>query len=152
MEVRDTMSLSVSGEFEIEATPEQVMRALVDVERIPEWSAVHKEVIVESRFEDGRPRTVRMTLSVLGVSDTQLAEHKWIDDEQMSWVLVESDKQRSQEGEYRLTPTSRGTSVRVTMSVDPKIRLPQAVLRQGQKQAIRTIRKGLTKFVVDNYV
>jgi hypothetical protein len=38
------------------------------------------------------------------------------------------------------------------MSVDPKIRLPQAVLRQGQKQAIRTIRKGLTKFVVDNYV
>lgn len=102
------MALSVSGEFEIEASPEQVMAALVDVERIPEWSAVHKKVVVESRFDDGRPRTVRMTLAVLGVSDTQLAEHKWIGDEHMSWTLLESEKQKCQEGEYRLVPTPRG--------------------------------------------
>ncbi len=70
------MALSVSGEFEIEAPQEQVMAALADVERIPEWSVVHKKVVVESRFDDGRPRTVRMTLAVLGVADTQLAEHK----------------------------------------------------------------------------
>ncbi|RZK72962.1 MAG: cyclase, partial [Rhodococcus sp. (in: high G+C Gram-positive bacteria)] len=60
------MALSVSGEFEIEAPQEQVMAALADVERIPEWSVVHKKVVVESRFDDGRPRTVRMTLAVLG--------------------------------------------------------------------------------------
>lgn len=42
------MALSVSGEFEIEAPQEQVMAALADVERIPEWSVVHKKVVVES--------------------------------------------------------------------------------------------------------
>ncbi|KAF0959651.1 SRPBCC family protein [Rhodococcus sp. T7] len=146
------MALSVSGEFEIEASPEQVMAALVDVERIPEWSVVHKKVVVESRFDDGRPRTVRMTLAVLGVSDTQLAEHKWIDDEQMSWTLLESEKQKCQEGEYRLIPTSRGTSVQLTMAVEPKVWVPKSVLRQGQKQAVRLIRKGFTQFVLENYV
>jgi uncharacterized protein YndB with AHSA1/START domain len=144
------MALSVSGEFEIEAPPEQVMAALVEVERIPEWSAVHKKVVVESRFDDGRPRTVRMTLAVLGVSDVQLAEHKWIGDEHMSWTLLESEKQKCQEGEYRLTPTTRGTLVSLTMSVEPKVWVPKSVLRQGQKQAVRLIRKGFTKFVQEN--
>ncbi|AHK33062.1 hypothetical protein OPAG_00266 [Rhodococcus opacus PD630] len=146
------MALSVSGEFEIEAPQEQVMAALADVERIPEWSVVHKKVVVESRFDDGRPRTVRMTLAVLGVADTQLAEHKWLGDEQMSWTLLESEKQKCQEGEYRLTPTPRGTSVHLTMSVEPKVWVPKSVLRQGQKQAVRLIRKGFTKFVLENYV
>ncbi|EID74190.1 MULTISPECIES: SRPBCC family protein [Rhodococcus] len=146
------MALSVSGEFEIEAPQEQVMAALADVERIPEWSVVHKKVVVESRFDDGRPRTVRMTLAVLGVADTQLAEHKWLGDEQMSWTLLESEKQKCQEGEYRLTPTARGTSVHLTMSVEPKVWVPKSVLRQGQKQAVRLIRKGFTKFVLENYV
>jgi hypothetical protein len=38
------------------------------------------------------------------------------------------------------------------MSVEPKVWVPKSVLRQGQKQAVRLIRKGFTKFVLENYV
>lgn len=149
-EVGRHMTASVSDEFEIEATPEQVMRALTDIERIPEWSSSHKDVQVESRHDDGRPRVVRMTLALFGISDTQVIEHEWTE-ESTSWTLLESEMQHSQDGEYLLTRTERGTCVRVTMSTDPKIPVPGFMLRQGQKHAIKTIRKGLTEFVLRHY-
>ncbi|TWH15658.1 SRPBCC family protein [Rhodococcus rhodochrous] len=144
------MAASVSDRFDIEATPEQVMRALEDVERIPEWSSAHKSVEVLTRDDDGRPLRIRMTLSLLGFSDTQTIEHSWTESS-TSWTLVESSMQRSQDGEYALEPTERGTRVHVTMSLEPKVPVPGFVLKRGQKHAVEAVRKGLTEFVLSNY-
>lgn len=146
------MAVSVTEEFDIDATPEQVMAALVAVDRIPEWSSAHKSVDVESSYEDGRPRTVRMTLSILGISDTQVSEYEWDGDTSVRWTLVESEMQKAQDGEYVLTPSAKGTEVKVTMTVDPKIPLPGFLLKKGQKQAISIVRKGLTQFVAEHFV
>ncbi|BDB62258.1 MULTISPECIES: SRPBCC family protein [unclassified Rhodococcus (in: high G+C Gram-positive bacteria)] len=144
------MAASVSDRFDIDATPEQVMRALEDVERIPEWSSAHKSVEVLTRDDDGRPLRIRMTLSLLGFSDTQTIEHSWTESS-TSWTLVESSMQRSQDGEYALEPTERGTRVHVTMSLEPKVPVPGFVLKRGQKHAVEAVRKGLTEFVLSNY-
>lgn len=144
------MAVTVSDRFDIDAAPEQVMRALEDVERIPEWSSAHRSVEVLTRHDDGRPRRIRMTLSLFGFSDTQTIEHDWTE-HSTSWTLVESAMQRSQDGEYALAPSERGTRVHVTMSLDPKVPVPGFVLRRGQKHAIEAIRKGLTDFVTTRY-
>ncbi|MBX4169924.1 SRPBCC family protein [Rhodococcus sp. DMU2021] len=144
------MAASVSDRFDIDATPEQVMRALEDVERIPEWSSAHKSVEVLTRDADGRPQRVRMTLSLFGFSDTQTIEHDWTE-RSTSWTLVESAMQRSQDGEYALEQISRGTRVHVTMSLEPKVPVPGFVLKRGQKHAVEAVRKGLTEFVLSNY-
>ena len=144
------MAASVSDRFDIDATPEQVMRALEDVERIPEWSSAHKSVEVLTRDDDGRPIRIRMTLSLLGFSDTQIIEHSWTETS-TSWTLVESSMQRSQDGEYALEPTERGTRVHVTMSLEPKVPVPGFVLKRGQKHVVEAVRKGLTEFVLSNY-
>lgn len=144
------MAASVSDRFDIEATPEQVMRALKDVERIPEWSSAHKSVEVLTRDDDGRPLRIRMTLSLLGFSDTQTIEHSWTESS-TSWTLVDSAMQRSQDGEYALEQIARGTRVYVTMSLEPKVPVPGFVLKRGQKHAVEAVRKGLTEFVLSNY-
>ena len=144
------MAVSVSDRFDIDAAPEQVMRALEDVERIPEWSSAHKSVEVLTRDDDGRPHRVRMTLSLFGFSDTQTIEHDWTD-RSTSWTLVESAMQRSQDGRYALEPTESGTRVHVTMALDPKVPVPGFVLRRGQKHAVQAVRKGLTDFVLAHY-
>ncbi|MCR8691690.1 SRPBCC family protein [Rhodococcus pyridinivorans] len=144
------MAATVSDRFDIDATPEQVMRALEDVERIPEWSSAHKSVEVLTRDDAGRPLRIRMTLSLLGFSDTQIIEHLWTE-KSTSWTLVESSMQRSQDGEYALEPTERGTRVHVTMSLEPKVPVPGFVLKRGQKHAVEAVRKGLTEFVLSNY-
>ncbi|AHD21163.1 cyclase [Rhodococcus pyridinivorans SB3094] len=144
------MAASVSDRFDIDATPEQVMRALEDVERIPEWSSAHKSVEVLTRDDDGRPLRIRMTLSLLGFSDTQTIEHSWTESS-TSWTLVESGMQRSQDGEYALEQITRGTRVHVTMSLEPKVPVPGFVLKRGQKHAVEAVRKGLTEFVLSNY-
>jgi len=142
--------VSVSDSFDIDASPEQVMRALEDVEHIPDWSSAHKRVEVLSRYDDGRPRRVRMTLSLFGFSDTVTVEHQWTG-HSTSWTLVESSMQRSQDGEYAVEPSGDGTRVHVTMSLDPKVPVPGFVLRRGQKHAVEAIRKGLTGFVYSHY-
>ncbi|UTM36559.1 SRPBCC family protein [Rhodococcus pyridinivorans] len=144
------MAATVSDRFDIDATPEQVMRALKDVERIPEWSSAHKSVEVLTRDDDGRPLRIRMTLSLLGFSDTQTIEHSWTESS-TSWTLVESGMQRSQDGEYALEQIARGTRVHVTMSLEPKVPVPGFVLKRGQKHAVEAVRKGLTEFVLSNY-
>ena len=104
------MAVSSTRSFDIDATPEQVMAALAAVERLPEWSSTHKSVTVESTHPDGRPHRVRMTVSIVGITDEQVVEYSWNGDESMSWTLVESSQQRQQDGAYTLTAKGSGTT------------------------------------------
>lgn len=141
------MAVTGSKEFEIKADPQTVMAALAAVERLPEWSSSHKSVIVESTYPDGRPRRVRMTLSVLGLADEQVVEYSFVGDNVISWTLLESSQQNSQDGKYALTSSNNGTTVEFELTVDPKIPLPGFLVKKAQKTALETASKGLTKFV-----
>lgn len=139
--------VSSSTTFEIKATPEQVMAALVAVEDLPKWSSAHREVTVESRHEDGRPHRVKMSVGMLGISDTQLVDYTWEGDHVVRWSLVESSQQKTQEGSYRLSPSAGGTSIEFDLAVELKISMPGFIVKKGQKMAAETASKGLAKFV-----
>ncbi|EOM77077.1 cyclase [Rhodococcus rhodnii] len=145
------MAVSGSKQFEIAAEPATVMKALADVDRLPEWSSTHKKVTIESTHDDGRPHRVRMNVSILGINDEQVVEYSFVGDDEIAWTLVESGQQNTQDGRYRLAPTeSGGTSVEFELTVDPKIPLPGFLVKKGQKVALETASKGLTKFVEEH--
>lgn len=145
------MAVSSTRSFEIKATPEQVMAAIAAVDRLPEWSSTHKSVIVETTYPDGRPQRVRMTVSVIGITDEQVVDYTWNSDESMSWSLIESAQQNQQDGTYTLTATDAGTKVDFGLTIDPKIPLPGFLVRRAEKTALETAGKGLTKFVEQNF-
>lgn len=139
--------VSSSTQFEIKATPEQVMAAVVAVEDLPLWSSAHRDVTVETRHDDGRPHRVRMTVGMLGISDTQVVDYTWEGDNVVRWSLVESSQQKSQDGSYTLSPSAGGTKVEFTLTVELKIPMPGFMVKKGQKAAVETASKGLSKFV-----
>ncbi|MCA1007940.1 SRPBCC family protein [Rhodococcus hoagii] len=141
------MAVSGAKEFQVKAAPADVMAAIAAVDRLPEWSSAHKKVIIESTHADGRPGRVRMTVSIMGINDEQVVDYSWDGDTGMSWTLVESTQQNSQDGSYTLTPKGDGTLVKFALTVDPKIPLPGFLLKKAQKMALETASQGLTKFV-----
>lgn len=141
------MAVSGEKEFEIKADPATVMAAIAAVERLPEWSGPHKSVEVLSTHDDGRPKQIRMSVSILGINDNQIVEYTFSGDDQVSWTLVESDQQNSQQGSYTLSPSGSGTKVRFELTIDPKVPLPGFLVKKAQKSALETASKGLTKFV-----
>ncbi|MFD4294928.1 SRPBCC family protein [Rhodococcus sp. NPDC058505] len=142
------MAVSGSKQFDVKADPATVMAALVAVERLGEWSSAHKSVAVETTYPDGRPHRVRMTVSVIGITDEQVVDYSYEGDEKLSWTLVEGSQQKQQDGSYVLTDNGDGTThVDFALTVDPKIPVPGFLVKKAQKMALDTASKGLTKFV-----
>ncbi|QBJ98170.1 SRPBCC family protein [Rhodococcus sp. ABRD24] len=141
------MAVSGAKEFDVKAVPAEVMLAIAAVDRLPEWSSAHKKVVIESTHPDGRANRVRMTVSIMGITDEQVVDYSWNGDSSMSWTLVESTQQNSQDGAYTLIANGTGTRVKFELSIDPKIPLPGFLVKKAQKAAIETASKGLTQFV-----
>ncbi len=87
-----------------------------------------------------------MTVSIMGINDEQVVDYSWDGDTGMSWTLVESTQQNSQDGSYTLTRRRRHTrEVRAhRRSQDPVAGVSS---EKAQKIALETASQGLTKFV-----
>ena len=144
------MATHGQADIEIKATPAEVMDALAAIEDMPKWSGPHKSATVESRFEDGRPKLVRMVISVVGVTDEQLVEYTWDGDSAVQWSLVESTQQKVQEGGYVLTASDNGTKVHFNLTIDLKIPLPGFLVKKAQNNGIDVATKGLKKWIEGN--
>ncbi len=141
------MTVTGNKEIDIEAPPAAVIEVLADVESLPSWSPVHKKVEVVDRYDDGKPRHVKMSVSVLGINDDQVVEYSWSETE-VSWDLIEGSQQKSQRGEYILTPNDKGTHVAFSLSIDPKIPVPGFIVKKGTKTVLKAATEGLRQQVV----
>lgn len=141
------MAVSGSKSIDIEAPPAAVLDVIADIDAMPSWSSIHKSADVINRYDDGRPRQVRMSVSLMGISDDQIVEYSWSDNK-VTWELVESSQQKSQSAEYRLTETETGTHVDFDMSVDLKIPVPGLLVKRGQKSVLEMATKGLRDQIV----
>jgi len=131
----------------INAAPAAVMAVIADMAAYPDWSSVHKKTTVESVDDDGRPNRVRMTVSVVGISDEQVLDYAWDGDRSVTWTLVEGGQQRRQTGRYELTPDGSATAVHYEVSVDPKIPMPGFIVKQGMRKVVDAATKGLKRKV-----
>jgi uncharacterized protein YndB with AHSA1/START domain len=142
------MAITESREVVIEATPDQIMDVLFDLETLPEWSSAHETVEILERDADGHPKRSRQVVRIVGVSDEQVLDYT-VHDDGVSWTLVSSKQQRAQQGRYTLVPEGERTRVSLKLTVDTTVPLPGFLVRKGAKGLMETATDGLRKRVLD---
>ncbi|MBS4727485.1 SRPBCC family protein [Mycobacterium sp. SM1] len=136
------MAISESREVVIEASPEEVLDVIADLESLPEWSSAHQSAEVIATGEDGRPTVARMKVKVAGITDEQVVAYTW-GDNTVSWTLVSATRQRSQDAAYTVTPEGQGTRVRFDITVEPLVPLPGFLLKRAVNAVMDTATAGL---------
>lgn len=141
------MAVSDSREVVIEATPEEILDVIADVEANPTWSPQYQSSEILETYDDGRPKQAKMTIKAAGLTDTQVIEYTWTDSS-VSWTLVSAGQLKAQDARYTLTPDGDKTKVRFDMSVDPSVPLPGFLLKRTLKGGMETATDGLRKQVL----
>jgi ribosome-associated toxin RatA of RatAB toxin-antitoxin module len=141
------MAVSESREVVIEATPEEILDVIADVEANPTWSPQYQSSEVLETYDDGRPKQARMTIKAAGLTDTQVIEYTWTDTS-VSWTLVSAGQLKAQDAKYTLTPDGDKTKVRFDMKVDPSVPIPGFLLKRTLKGGMETATDGLRKQVL----
>jgi hypothetical protein len=142
------MAITDTREVVIEATPDEIMGVLLDLESLTEWSSFHKKVEILERDEEGRPSKSRQAVKIVGVTDEQVLDYS-VHDDGVSWTLVSARQQRAQEGRYRLTPEGDSTRVHFELTVDPLVPLPGFLVKRGARGLMETATEGLRKRVLE---
>jgi hypothetical protein len=83
-----------------------------------------------------------MKVRTAGITDDQVVAYTWSGNT-VSWSLVSSTQQKSQDGKYTLVPKGDDTLVKMEVSVDPNVPLPGFVLKRAVKGSIDSATKGL---------
>lgn len=141
------MAITESREIVIEATPEEILAVLYDLETLPDWSSAHERVEVLERDELGRPKRSRQVVKIVGISDEQILDYV-VHDDGVSWTLVSASQQKAQDGRYTLTPDGDRTRVRLELTVETTVPLPGFLIRKGAQGLMDTATKGLRKRVL----
>jgi hypothetical protein len=141
------MAINETREVVIEASPEEILDVIADLESMTEWSGAHQSVEILETGKDGRPSKVKMKVKAAGITDEQVLAYTWGDNE-VGWTLISSGQQRSQDASYTLIPDGDATLVAFQLSVDPVVPLPGFILRRAIRGTIDTGTKGLRKRVL----
>jgi ribosome-associated toxin RatA of RatAB toxin-antitoxin module len=141
------MAINEAREIVIEASPEEILDVIADFDSVTEWSSAHQSAEILERNADGRPTKVKMKVKAAGITDEQVIGYTWGDNE-VSWTLISSGQQRSQDASYTLIPDGDRTKVKFQLSVDPVVPLPGFVLKRAIKGTIDTGTEGLRKRVL----
>ena len=142
------MAVTESREVVIEATPDEIMDVLFDLESLTEWSSVHQKAEILERDDQGRPSKSRQVVKIVGVSDEQVLAYTVLDDG-VSWTLVSAKQQRAQDARYTLTSDGDSTRVRFELTVDLLVPLPGFMIKKGIKGLMNTATEGLRKRVLE---
>ncbi|CQD14510.1 cyclase/dehydrase [Mycobacterium lentiflavum] len=142
------MAVSDSRELVIEATPDEIMDVLFDIESLPEWSSAHQNVEVLERDDQGHPIRSRQVVKIVGISEEQELAYT-VHDNGVSWTLVRAKQQRAQDARYTLTPDGDSTRVRFDLTVDLTVPVPGFLIRKGTKGLMDTATKGLRERVLE---
>lgn len=141
------MATSDSREVVIEATPEEILDVVADVEATPTWSPQYQRAEILETYDDGRPKQVKMTVKAAGLTDEQVIEYTW-GDNKVSWTLVSAGQLKAQDAGYTLTPEGDKTRVRFDITIDLSVPLPGFILKRTMKGGVETATDGLRKQVL----
>jgi ribosome-associated toxin RatA of RatAB toxin-antitoxin module len=144
---RRAMATSDSREVVIEASPEEILDVIADVESNPKWSPQYQSAEILEKGKDGRPKRVKMRVKTAGISDEQVVDYTWADDI-VSWTLVSAGQLKAQDASYTLTPDGDRTKVKFDITIDLSVPMPGFVLKRVMKGAMETATDGLRKQVL----
>ncbi|KHO17728.1 MULTISPECIES: SRPBCC family protein [Mycobacteriaceae] len=141
------MATSDSREVVIEATPQEILDVVADVEATPSWSPQYQRAEILESYDDGRPKQVKMTVKAAGLTDEQVIEYTW-GENKVSWTLVSAGQLKAQDASYTLTPDGDKTKVRFDITIDLSVPLPGFILKRTMKGGVETATEGLRKQVL----
>lgn len=145
------MAVRASREVVFEASPEAILNALADIDEVPAWSSVHKHAEVVDRHPDGKPRHVKATLKIMGITDKEVLEYHWGRD-WVVWDAKENFQQRGQHGEYNLTREGdEKTRVRFDIILDLAAPIPEFLIKRAKKIVLDVATESLRKRVMEKY-
>ncbi|AGB25687.1 Polyketide cyclase / dehydrase and lipid transport [Mycobacterium sp. JS623] len=145
------MAVRASREVVFEATPEAILDALADIDSVPTWSSVHKHAEVLDRHPDGKPRHVRATFKIMGITDKEVLEYNW-GPRWMVWDAKDTFQQRGQHVEYNLTPEGEEkTRVRFDIILDLAAPIPDFLIKRAKKIVLDVATESLRKQVMEKY-
>jgi uncharacterized protein YndB with AHSA1/START domain len=145
------MAVRASREVVFEAPPEAILDALADIESVPTWSSVHKNAEVLDRHPDGKPRRVKATFKIMGITDKEVLEYNW-GPRWMVWDAKATFNQRGQHVEYNLTPEGDDkTRVRFDIILDLGAPIPEFLIKRAKKIVLDVATESLRKQVMEKY-
>jgi ribosome-associated toxin RatA of RatAB toxin-antitoxin module len=125
----------------IAAPLEHCFDIVAEVERYPEW--VHDIVAADviERYDDGRPRDVKFTVSALGRNTRYTLRYDWSGaPTTLRWELVEGDIMRAIDGAYRFSSTADGgTDVTYDLSIELVVPMPGFLKRRAEARILNTV-------------
>lgn len=142
------MAITETREVVIDATPDEIMDVLFDLESLPEWSSVHRKIEILERDDQGHPSRSKQVVKLVGVSEEQELAYT-VHEDGVSWSLISAKQQRAQDGRYTLTPEGDSTRVRFDLTVDLLMPVPGFLVKQGAKSLLNTATKGLRDRVME---
>ena len=128
------MAINETRDIVIEASPEEILDVIADFEAMPEWSEPHQSAEILETGDDGRPSKVKMKVKTAGITDEQVVAYTWSDNE-VTWTLVSSGQQKSQDGKYTLVP--KAATRRGHLGQDRDQRRPERSTPRLRAQACR---------------
>ncbi|MCB0949710.1 MAG: SRPBCC family protein [Mycobacterium sp.] len=140
------MATKDSREVVIDATPEQILDVIADVEATPTWSPQYQSAEVLDSYDNGRPKRVKMKIKAAGMTDEQVIEYTWADDS-VRWTLVSANQLKAQDAGYTLTPEGDKTRVTFDLAIDLAVPMPGFVLKRAMKGGLESATDGLRKQV-----
>lgn len=143
------MAEQTESSITINASAEQIMNVIADLEAYPQWSDGITSVTILSKYEDdGRPADARFTLASGPIKDTYELEYDWDDNRKVTWTLTTAEMLTAMDGEYELSEKGNGsTQVHYRLSVDVKIPMIGMLKRKAEKVIVDTALKGLKERV-----
>jgi hypothetical protein len=145
------MAVRASREVVFEASPEAILDALADIDSVPTWSSVHKHAEVLDRHPDGKPRHVKATFKIMGITDKEVLEYHW-GPRWMVWDAKDTFQQRGQHVEYNLTPEGEDkTRVRFDIILDLGAPVPEFLIKRAKKIVLDIATESLRKQVMEKY-
>ena len=131
------MAVRASREIVIDASPEQILDQLADVQSLVAWSPVHRRIEVLDTYADGRPHHVRATIKILGLVDKEILEYHW----GKNWMVWDAEKtfqQRAQHVEYTLDRIGLDkTRVRFDITVEPVGPIQAFIVRRASRLVLK---------------
>lgn len=136
------MAIKETREIVIDASPEEILDVIADLEALTEWSSAHQSSEVVERGDDGRPRVAKMKVKAAGITDEQVVAYTW-GENTVSWTLVSAGQQRAQDATYTLIPKGEATQVKFEITIDPLVPLPGFLLKRTIRGQVDTATEGL---------
>jgi len=142
------MAERATEQIVIDASPEELLRVLLDFERYPVWAADIKDVEVRERDDEGRGTLVAYRAAAMGQSARYTLAYDYSDiPNSMSWKLTEGSIMRVLDGSYTFEAQGAGTLVTYHLEVDLIVPIPGFVKRRAEGKIMGTALRELKKFV-----